>query len=244
MRDELLPFKKIENLLIAKFGGEFVDDALINEIQYCIDILLCKLGRENNLRKEEIDLLKINITFSNSGENILISPANLFTACLLFDKYIPSVFIPKDATEIAHRDGSIIRYNEEENKYEFKEYIKLENYNPLPEKESKILNKTFKRLISKTPTTLKKKDNKTKIKFVDEWKYREVELIGKVLCIRSNYDASWEFPINKEFNLYKQIIDNNKELFIVFNDNIDSHWYACFDNLENLSTKDFEFILL
>ena len=49
-----------------------------------------------------------------------------------------------------------------------------------------------------------------KIRFVSEIFDREVELIGKVLCTRSvEYDMSWEFQDGKEYNLYKQLLDDN-----------------------------------
>jgi hypothetical protein len=75
------------------------------------------------------------------------------------------------------------------------------------------------------------------IKFVDEYKTREVEKIGTVQCIRSEFDSSWEFPINEFFSLYQENLDG-KMLYIVFNDK--SGWYSNYQTME-LSDKDFEF---
>jgi hypothetical protein len=88
-----------------------------------------------------------------------------------------------------------------------------------------------------------KMSNTVEIKFVDEYKTREVEKIGIVQCIRSDHDASWEFPVNSLFNLYKQEMKDDTPLYIVFNDT--SGWYAGYRQplmgAINLSDKDFEF---
>ena len=55
-----------------------------------------------------------------------------------------------------------------------------------------------------------------KIKFVDEYTDRDVELIDKVLCTRSiKYDMTWEFQEDKEYNLYKQTFDDYS-IFIIY----------------------------
>jgi hypothetical protein len=79
-----------------------------------------------------------------------------------------------------------------------------------------------------------------KIRLIDEYKDREVELIGKVLCTRSDeYDMPWEFQKDKEYDLYEQTFEDGTKLYIVFNDG----WYSTFTNTNLLTDKYFDFIL-
>lgn len=109
----MLPFEKIINELENKFLNKRLTDTTALEMQCFLDKLLYSLLSFNQLGKlieTEQHLLKVAIFFSDYGQKININPSNLFTACLLFGKYIPSIFISKDATEITHKDGSIVRY--------------------------------------------------------------------------------------------------------------------------------------
>lgn len=111
----MLLLDKITDGLKKKFLHKQLTDTTILEMQCFVNNCLYGLLRNNQLGKlieTEQHLLKVDIFFSDSGEKINIIPSNLFTACLLFDKYIPSIFIPKNATEIAHKDGSVIKYIE------------------------------------------------------------------------------------------------------------------------------------
>jgi hypothetical protein len=79
-----------------------------------------------------------------------------------------------------------------------------------------------------------------KIRLIDEYKDREVEFFGKVLCTRSDeYDMSWEFQKDKEYDLYEQTFEDGTKLYIVFNDG----WYSTFTNTNTLTDKYFDFIL-
>lgn len=79
-----------------------------------------------------------------------------------------------------------------------------------------------------------------KIRLVEEYKDREVELIGKVLCTRSDeYDMSWEFQKGTEYDLYKQTFEDGTDLYIVFNDG----WYSNFSDINNMSDEYFDFTL-
>ena len=81
---------------------------------------------------------------------------------------------------------------------------------------------------------------KIKIRLVEENTDREVELIGKVLCTRSDkYDISWEFQKDKEYDLYEQTFEDDTKLYIVFNNG----WYSNFTDINVLSDKYFDFVL-
>jgi hypothetical protein len=79
-----------------------------------------------------------------------------------------------------------------------------------------------------------------KIRLIEEYEDREVELIGKVLCTRSDeYDMSWEFQKDKEYDLYEQTFEDDTKLYIVFNNG----WYSNFTDINALSDKYFDFVL-
>jgi len=79
-----------------------------------------------------------------------------------------------------------------------------------------------------------------KIRLLEEATDREVELVGKVLCTRSDkYDMSWEFQKGTEYDLYKQIFEDGTELYIVFNNG----WYSNFTDINLMSDKYFDFVL-
>jgi hypothetical protein len=82
-----------------------------------------------------------------------------------------------------------------------------------------------------------------KIRLIGEIADREVELLGKVLCVRSDiHDMSWEFEKDKAYDLYEQIFEDGTKLYIVFNEG----WYANFDDINALTDRyyDFNFILI
>jgi hypothetical protein len=79
-----------------------------------------------------------------------------------------------------------------------------------------------------------------KIRLIEENTDREVELIGKVLCTRSDeYDMSWEFQKDKEYDLYEQTFEDDTKLYIVFNNG----WYSNFTDINVMSDKYFDFVL-
>jgi hypothetical protein len=81
---------------------------------------------------------------------------------------------------------------------------------------------------------------KIKIRLVEENTDREVELIGKVLCTRSDkYDMSWEFQKDKEYDLYEQTFEDGTKLYIVFNNG----WYSNYTGINDLSDKYYDFVL-
>jgi hypothetical protein len=58
-----------------------------------------------------------------------------------------------------------------------------------------------------------------KIRLLEEATDREVELVGKVLCTRSDeYDMSWEFQKGTEYDLYKQTFEDGTELYNLMSD--------------------------
>lgn len=80
-----------------------------------------------------------------------------------------------------------------------------------------------------------------KIRLLDEYQDREVELVGKVLCIRSDkYDMQWEFQKDKEYDLYEQAFENGTRLYIVFNNG----WYSNYTDINELSDNYFDFVLI
>ena len=84
------------------------------------------------------------------------------------------------------------------------------------------------------------KSKHIKIRLIEEDEDREVEFIGKVLCTRSGeYDMSWEFQKDKEYDLYEQTFEDGTKLYIVFNDS----WYSNFTDINLLSDKYFDFVL-
>lgn len=79
-----------------------------------------------------------------------------------------------------------------------------------------------------------------KIRLIEEIIDREVQLLGKVVCTRSDkYDMSWEFQKDKEYDLYEQTFEDDTKLYIVFNNG----WYSNFTDINMLSDKYFDFVL-
>jgi len=79
-----------------------------------------------------------------------------------------------------------------------------------------------------------------KIRLLEENIDREVELVGKVLCTRSDeYDMTWEFQKESEYDLYKQTFEDGGELYIVFNNG----WYSNFTDINKMSDEHFDFVL-
>ena len=79
-----------------------------------------------------------------------------------------------------------------------------------------------------------------KIRLIEEIIDREVQLLGKVLCARSDeYYMSGEFQKDKEYDLYEQTFEDDTKIYIVFNNG----WYSNFTDINALSDKYFDFVL-
>lgn len=80
-----------------------------------------------------------------------------------------------------------------------------------------------------------------KIRLLEEFVDREVELVGKVLCTRSDsHDMSWEFQKDKKYDLFKQLFEDDEELFVVFNNG----WYSNFKDINHMSDEHYDFVLI
>ena len=98
------------------------------EIKYCIDSFLALMADEYNLWEDEKKLLKIDISYKkllkidisykegmsiDGGLIIGMEPTNMFTACVLFGKYVPKFFIAPDSKEVITRDLSKVTYKDD-----------------------------------------------------------------------------------------------------------------------------------
>ena len=96
------------------------DDSIVEKIKYEIkdwtDSFFYKLDIK---RSPETDNFILNIIEDRqpTGLSLKIKPANLYTACLTFGKYIPIWFVAEDQKEVTFADGSKIEHNVENDEY-------------------------------------------------------------------------------------------------------------------------------
>jgi hypothetical protein len=186
----LKPYEQLQALLREEFTYKHFDlyKGTDKDIQCFIDDYLYKLGYYLNLREDEQKLLKLNVKFEEEHNHLTeincnIVPNNLFTACVMFGKYVPSMFIKEDCLSVTSKDYSIISCNKDKTHYYLKEvYVDSPNY--------------------KTPEQLKNMCMSDREKYYDNLPYKE-----NVIYDVSKINIIDNIVIEDSINKAKEVIE-------------------------------------
>jgi len=120
------PFEELKAILESFELKLYPWDA--DKFKYALDNFTQKLSHHYNVPKDEVDNIKFNYYWEDN--NIKIYCGNMFTACLIFGRYVPLFIIKMYKKKYEFSDGSMIKYDKESEKYIFYEKqfkkIKLE----------------------------------------------------------------------------------------------------------------------
>jgi hypothetical protein len=113
--DEEYPIKDLQNIL-NKYMGCDLSNEIIARINNDLNMFTYELGIKFDILQNDYKHIQFNIW---SGVNFEINPKNIFTAMLLFGKYVPYIHtVGLDKFEF--NDGSFICHDYNRAEYVFK----------------------------------------------------------------------------------------------------------------------------
>ena len=98
------------NEILQKYLYQMQTPQLIHGMESEINHFTESIAYDYNLRGIERDAFNINFRGGYS-DHVIITPSNLFSACILFGKYVPYYFV-EDKYIITFLDGDVVSFEE------------------------------------------------------------------------------------------------------------------------------------
>lgn len=100
------PYLELKSI-VSSFEGRFLDESTKREFEYAINDFRWRVFAELQANPDDFD--KFELLYSL--ESGFVKCKNLYTACILYSRYIPFSFLEKDQKDIVFKDSSKIEYS-------------------------------------------------------------------------------------------------------------------------------------
>ena len=194
-----LPFEELKDIL-KSFNGNMITTNFKREVHTTLDVFKHKMKERFQINNNEIDNFVLSLSIPNEGGTAKLKCDNLFTACILFGRYVP-YYIVDGKDNFQFKDGVIIAYS-----HEYEEFM----CNKLKVDISGN-NKTQPMITTSMTTKEFNKKVKTELKYINKWE-KDIKALLKLQDSDFKYKQlnNAVSAIYTGYNSLRLIIDNHK----------------------------------